>query len=323
MTDTPKTRAFRRYLLSLGWLAGGLLGLVAGLNYFVDPYDYFERNSLGVYVTNGEREVKQSGLDRYPERAVLLGDSKAGMMDVSQTQESAKIFNAGFGSATPEETVAMVKKISPQAPFVLVGLDYFQFGSTAPFAPEPFAKRDFWNGINHLFSGQVLSDSFRTLTGHFRGKQKAFHPDGSFDATDWRAHNDVANPAALVRVFDDRENLARQFRFSPERIALLPILRKALDDRNKPYLVYISPLVEEDWRRMEKAGLLPEYQKWSTAVHTVFPDVIDLAHSVYSDPANFFRLDPMHFYPDTGTAILNRELLPRLNPPSRSLPPIP
>jgi hypothetical protein len=300
----------RRYLGLVALLAGALVALAAAINFFVDPFDYFGRNTLGVYIA-AARAAKLTGLRQNPRAAVLIGTSKAAMIDVAQLAGPAPFFNASLGGATPEEVVALVKQVSPTAPLVVVALDFFQFGDSVPYQPVPFAPPSWQRDFSYLFSLDGLGYSFTTISRAERGLPPTLLPNGSFNPALWFEHYDHADPAALARLLDDREARWREFHFSPERVAELADLRAALDARHEPYVVLINPLDAADFARVRRAGLGPAYTDWAARVHRVFPDVIDLAVSPYSDPKNFFRLDPVHLYPQVGADMLNRLVLPR------------
>jgi len=305
----------RRYLVTFGFLAGGLLALAAAVNYFIDPFDYFGRNTLGVYIS-AEREAKLTGLRQHPRDAVLIGTSKAAMIDVSQVSGPAPFYNASLGGATPEEVIGLVQHVAPTAPLIVVALDFFQYTDRTPLQPNPFPRETWQRDFGYLFNLQGLGYAFTTVSGALRGKPPTLRADGSFDSTAWRAHNDRADPAALARIFDDREAQWRDFTFSPSRVNDLELLRATLDHHGVPYVVFINPLNAEDLRRIRRAGLMPALDQWRARVLRDFPNALDLADSAYSDPANFFRLDPVHFYPEVGADLLNRAVLPHAPKPS-------
>jgi hypothetical protein len=305
----------RRYLAAFGLLAGGLLALAATVNYFVDPFDYFGRNTLGVYIS-AEREAKLTGLRQHPRDAVLIGTSKAAMIDVSQVTGPAPFYNASLGGATPEEVIGLVQHVAPSAPLIVVALDFFQYSDRAPLQSDPFPRETLSHTFGYLFNLQGLGYAFTTVSASLRGLPPTLRADGSFDSAEWREHNDRADPAALARIFADREADWRAFNFSPARENDLELLRATLDHHGIPYVVFINPLNAEDLRRIRRAGLMPALDQWLARVHHDFPAVVDLADSSYSDPANFFRLDPVHFYPEVGADMLNHAVLPHA--PTRS-----
>jgi hypothetical protein len=305
----------RRYLATFGLLAGGLLALAAAVNYFVDPFDYFGRNSLGVYIS-AEREAKLTGLRQHPRDAILIGTSKAAMIDVSKVNGPAPFYNASLGGATPEEVIGLVQHVPSTSPLIVVALDFFQYGDRTPLQANPFPPETWQHDFGYLLNLQGLGYAWITVSGHLRKLPPTLRADGSFDSTSWREHYDRSDPAALARIMDEREATWRDFHFPPARLDQLELLRAALDNHGVPYVVFINPLNAEDLRRIRRAGLGPALDQWRARVLHDFPNVVDLSDSPYSSPANFFRLDPVHFYPEVGADILNRAVLPHAQPPS-------
>ena len=128
--------AARHYLAVFGWLAIGFLTLVAAANFWVDPWQYFDRNTLGIY-TNTDLPPKIAGMKRHPQSAILLGNSKAGMTDVALIHGPAPFYNAGLGGAEVEKILAMLRRVPPTAPLVVVELDAMEFGDDQPVQSDP------------------------------------------------------------------------------------------------------------------------------------------------------------------------------------------
>ncbi len=312
----------QRYLATTAAVAAGLIALAAALNFFVDPFDYFGRNTLGIYIS-AEREAKLTGLRQHPQDAVLLGTSKAAMVDASLLRGPAKFYNAGLGGATPEEVTALVRHVSPTAPLVVVALDFFQYSDRLPIVSSPFPPQTWQDSFNYLFNLQGVGYAWQTMLGAWRGRPPTLQKDGSFNAVLWREHHDVADPAALAALLANQETQWREFHFSPDRVNELVLLRSALENRGSPYAVVINPLQVEDLRRLRHAGMGPALEDWRARVRMVFPEAVDLLDSSYSDAKNFFKLDPVHFYPEVGAAMLNEKVLPHPVNPAKTVSPPP
>ena len=305
----------RRYLATAGLVAGGLLALAAAINYFIDPFDYFGRNTLGVYIS-AEREAKLTGLRQHQHDAILIGTSKAAMIDVSKVAGPAPFYNASLGGAKPEEIIGLVQHVAPTAPLIVVALDFFQYGNGTPLEPTPFPPATWQHNFGYLFNLQGLGYAFTTVSGALRGRAPTLRPDGSFDSAEWRQHNSHITPAALAQLFAQRKMEWSEFHFSPDRLNCLEQLRVALDRSGVPYLVFINPLHAEDLRLLRQVGFEPAFDQWRARVRRDFPGVIDLADSAYSNPANFFPADPVHFLPEVGADLLNQAVLPHAPKPS-------
>lgn len=89
-------------------------------------------------------------------------------------------------------------------------------------------------------------------------------------------------------------------------------VRKILKARGIPCVVWIPPLHEAVVRRMKEGRGAEGFRRWKAEVEAIFPVVFDFADSRWSAASNFFRLDPVHFKPAVGAALINEEILPRL-----------
>ena len=294
----------------MAWLAGGVILLTGLINYFTDPNAYFGRNSLGYY-TSAERQFKLLGLQRHPQNAVLLGNSKAALADTALVHGPYPFFNAGVGGALAEDVADVSQHIPATVPLVVLALEYGQFGNSRPYGgrlPPPFTWHD-W--LTNLLSGQVLVDSVKSVASAALKLPPTYLPDGNFVTTGWYAHYDLNDPAGHAQVVAIREAQIRGFELVPERLALLPKLKTTLA-AHPHYLVYIIPVEAEEMASLRRLGLRPVYDAWVQRVREVFPDVVDLTDTPYADPKNFFHLDIMHPYPNISAQMIQQEVLPQL-----------
>ncbi len=309
VTRTSAT-ASRRYVATLGWLAGGIVVLAAALNYFVDPNAYFGHNTLGFY-TSTERQFKVLGLSRHPQDAVLLGNSKAALADTSLIPPPPRFFNAGVGGSLAEDILEMTKHLAAGSPLVVVALDFGQFGNEHPYGenlPAPFTWHE-W--LANLLSRDAVALSAKTIASAALRLAPTYRADGNFVAAGWYAHYDLNDPVARAQIVAAHNARLRGFQFSPQRMALLQPLHDALAAHGR-FLVYILPAEAEEMAALKSLGLRPDYDAWRARVREVFPDVVDLTDTPYADPKNFFHLDIMHPYPNVGAQMIQEEVLPQL-----------
>jgi hypothetical protein len=301
----------RRYLTVFGWLAVGFLALVAVTNYFIDPWQYFNRNFLGIY-TNAEVTPKVAGMARHPYSGILLGNSKAGLTDVSLIHGPVPFYNAGLGGAVIEKIYAMLQRVPATAPIVVIELDAMEFGDDLPVDNHPFPNETFHDWLAYLFSRQIFGYSVKTVISAAMHQPPIYRDDGTFITTGWYEHYDIIDPAAHARLLDESQAQLRHVHYLPERLAYLIPLRAALEARHLPYLVYIQPLQAELHDRMRRVGLAPAFDAVRARIRQVFPQAVDLTESSYADPKNFFHQDLLHPYPNVEADMINREVLPRL-----------
>src|SRR5664279_429594 len=140
--------AHRYVLLTLG-LAGALAGGLGLLNYWVDPYNRFGNNRLGVYIS-AERESKAIELRRYPHNALLLGNSRIAMIPAAQLN-GFRFFNGAFGGATAEEIYYFVYHYATRQDMVVLGVDLGE-GDPPSLKGDIFLPPSFNDNLNNLLN---------------------------------------------------------------------------------------------------------------------------------------------------------------------------
>lgn len=302
--------AFRNYLLVL-FLTFLLITSGIGLfNFLVDPYGIFGMNRVGIYI-NADRESKAGAIKRFHYDAVLMGTSKAAMIDTTQL-EGYTFFSATFGGATIEELYDFVDRHIHNGKLAVIALDLGMFGENPPFRENAFAPLNSSDYLTYFFSTSVLEASFRTLRRHWKGEPPTFRPDGSYITDRWTADKDIPNPAVLEHEFQNEAISYQRFALSPRRIQVLRDLCELLESRNIQVVLVINPLHERSVQILRESPAWPRFQEWKTQLQSISPRVIDLSDSVYSKADNFFHRDPVHFRSNVGVEWLNKEVLPAL-----------
>lgn len=302
----------QRYLKAISLMAGLAMGLVALINYFVDPYTYFGTNTLGIHII-AERQLKPLGVIRNPNKAILIGNSKTGMVDVGQLQGPAPFFNASVGGLMPEEMLYLVENLSPNAPLVVIGLDYIQFNTQRDWIKHPFPEIHARERLTYLFSHYAFVNSMRTLIAAIAGEDAKIKADGSFNAEGWFRHYDQENPLLLEIYWNDLQERLADLSISENRLQLLDQVKAELDKKNVPYLIFLNPVHHHELELIREHGQWETFDYWRHEVLKRFPNAIDLSESHYGSPEYFFRSDPLHFYPQTGIDFLNERVLPALS----------
>ena len=70
-----------------------------------------------------------------------------------------------------------------------------------------------------------------------------------------------------------------------------------------------------------KDWIAEEVEALKQRLGAIFPAVVDPSFSEYDAATNFYRSDPVHFKPDVGVRLLNREVLPYAARLVRDAPP--
>ena len=305
--------AFRPYTLRTLGLAFSLVAAVAGLNLAVDPFNYFGLNKLGVYIS-AEREAKATLVRTQPHDALLLGNSKAAMIPAGRL-EHYRFFNAAFGGGTVAEMDQFIHRFARSERLVVLCIDLGQYGSR-PTPPDRFVPWRPADVFEKTLNFKTLEYSIRTLSSFCQHAPPHLIADGSFVADRWFELYDREHPDELrwklAALQQEMEHYDR-----PPGTGLEPFQRIARDlrERHIACAAFIPPLHEAVARHLLASTNWARYQLWQRELQVIFPNLLDFSTGPWSSPSNFFRNDPVHFKPQAGADLLNREVLPRVAAP--------
>lgn len=304
-TISDPTGRPRRYVLCLLAISAGFLFVLGALNYWVDPYDRFGNNRLGVFIS-AERKAKPVLLQRYLHNALIIGDSKAAMIPAGQVN-GFRFFNAAFAGASLEEEYYCIEHFAHDQKLVVLEADYLQ-GDPPTNEGDIFAPAGFSSTLEFLLGSKTVEYSVRTIAEHLAGTPASLLPDGSSDTTGWfnlYDHEDRAahgwQLARLESVFDHTSSV---------RTTWYSRIAGVLRQRKIPCVVFVPPLHQELLDHLKTDAHQKVLNKWKSELHKNFPYVVDLSSGPYSSPENFFKTDPYHFKPDTAIRLMNEKVIP-------------
>jgi hypothetical protein len=298
----------RRFAFRSLGLAGVVVGLIALFNFIVDPYDLYGNNRLGVYIT-AEREFKSSEVRRYPHNAMLVGNSRMAMIPV-QGLEGFRFFNGGFGGGTAEEAYYFLRHYAKDLDVVIIGVELGQGDPPNPqgdiFAPLT------WTGVlNNLLSLKTVEYSVRTIYDHYSGEPISLRKDGSFDATRWFERWDKPDPEHLAFVLGKLGQGYWNYKGSSKlQTTYYNKIADTLRERGILCVALIPPLHEGVAEKLRNPAAEEAYRGWRDKIKSIFPVVVDLSVSPYCAATNYFASDPVHFKPEAGVEMLNKEVIP-------------
>jgi len=301
-----------RYAKRMLIVTAVLVGLAAAINVAVDPYSLYGWNRFGIFI-GAERECKQTWLKRIPHNAILMGSSKLGFVD-PRTLEVYEFFNASMGGAMPEEIEEYVRLHAPEGQPLVIGLDFFMMNEFC-FPLRPSIKRDaadYW--VHYPLNLKALEYCWHTVRKGLLRRPPVVTAWGQLNP-EMTERKDAT--ATQVDYSDGIPYLEhhhlRNYTFSETRLERLRELRRTLDTRKIPTVIVLNPMNEALRARIrERSDLEPQYQRWKAEMRGIFPDLIDLTESEYSKVQYFYKLDPLHFKPATGTEYLNKVIIPEL-----------
>lgn len=274
----------------------------------VDPWNRFGMNRLGVFIS-ASREFKLTEAARFPHDALLLGNSRTAMLPVAELKD-AKFFNGAFEGANLVEIRLFLERRLHGQKLVVLNLDPYTLGPESDRIPtEAFAAPGPRVLGSYLASLKALEYSAKTIGSGLAGKPRSYLPDGTTASEEWKRQRDVDDvPWQQSQLKTQRERLAG-FRFDVKRVEELRAIDALIRERGANMVVYLSPVHEDLWPALSSGLAGDEWAKATKAVKEVFPKMVDLTHSAYSARTNYYKTDPVHFYPEVGIRFLNSEVL--------------
>lgn len=296
-----------KYSLKVIKITFGIMLLLLAINFFIDPYNRFGMNRLGVYIS-AEREFKVTEIAKFQPEWVLLGNSKSAMIDVSEL-ENNKVFNAGFGSASIQEMVQFVDKYIPNKNVkLIIGLDLLQYSVGGNEHKNFFYVNTFGDITKYLFSIKSLEYSGKTIGKYFRNKPKTLFENGSYNAIKWYESRDVDDQErAKSEILHTQKSYLSKVEYQNENMNGYLQLRDLLNKKGHEAVFFIHP-IHKDVMSFVDQNMGKDLRKWKAKIKEIFPKVIDLSDSSYSDQEYFFKTDPVHYYPSVGKELLKQIL---------------
>jgi hypothetical protein len=299
-------RAFSLILLSV---ALGILAAIALLNYWIDPYNQYANNSLGVYAY-AERQAKPNYIRQAKFDSIIVGNSRVGLGFLPEKISSLRLFNGGLGGASLEEIYYFIKHNVKSQKLLILGIDLCHHD------PE-IAKQDDFEPPNRvqflksLLNLKQTEDAFRTLRQYSKGRRPSIGKDGGFYASDlFESHKE--NPEARDKLIRQACAYYKSFKESPTKENLSYFLKISLlmQERKINCVAVVLPLHQSIAQNPEVLKNQSVFSQWKDEMRSIFPNFIDLSFSKYCTPDTFFRSDPVHINPVAGSEMFNIEIAP-------------
>jgi len=303
---------YRPYARMLVGIVALLLGITAALNILIDPYDLYGLNRFGIFI-GAEREAKQRWIQERDHDAVLMGSSKLDFVDPGTLQDFTW-FNASMGGAQPEEMEEFIRLHVHEVEGVIIGFDFFMFNESCfPIRPSmELTASDYLFG--YPFNLKSLEYCWHTVRKGLLGRPPVTLPSGQMNPAKTEekdATSDVIDYSDGIPYLE--EHHYKNYLFSEERLDRLRRLRRTLREREIPFVAILNPMNDAVRARIrERPDLEPMFQRFKTELRSIFPDLLDLSESRFADKHGFYKLDPLHFRPETGTNFLNEIVIPKL-----------
>lgn len=294
-----------RFSIILLGVCALLCAALALLNYRVDPYNQYGNNTLGTYTTH-DRQSKATDVQRFEHDAIILGNSREGMIP-PRALEGFRFFNAAFGGGTAEEIYYFIEHFVKTEKLVLLGIDYGQGDPSHPqgdlYAPKPLSYY-----ASDLLSLKTTEDSFKTITHRLAGKKPSLERDGTFNADGWFQKYDVEIPNRAALQIEGMKRACDAYeRAEPTSLHYYKKIAQLLRERNIPCVVYIPPLPAPVASYLVD-NPMPAFVNWGRELGRIFPTIVNLALTPHGQIDNFFRSDLEHLKPDASAQIIKQEV---------------
>lgn len=288
------------------------MGGVALLNYTVDAYGVFGRNTLGIYVLPAEDECKAAHIAKFGDTydCFLLGDSRCQMTDVDGVNIE-KIYNASIAGGCVEELYNCIKNNIPEGKILIYGIGLGQPGSHSD--SNRLYKQRNWHdkAARYLFSSKAAEVSVRTIKKYLRGNKVRIKKNGSMQLSEWIKRHDVDDiPLHKLAVRNQVELYTNEYSFEQVNMEYYEQIAQLAKEKSLDIFTFIYPVHEEVMEGVVGTAGYKELSKWKDYILRLFPQTVDLSESEYNAKENFLCTDIIHYKSEVGVSFLNKEITP-------------
>jgi hypothetical protein len=301
----PPSNRFSKIILGT---CGLLCAVLSFLNYRIDPYNQYGTNTLGTYTTQ-DRKSKATDILRFEHDAIILGNSREGMIP-PKALDGFRFFNGAFGGGTAEEIFYFIEHFVKTEKLVILGIDYGQ-GDPPHSQGDLYAPKPLSYYIGDLLSLKTTEDSFKTITHKLAGKKPSLERDGTFNAEGWFNKYDLEIPNRAALQIEEMKHACDAYETAaPVSLAFYKKIARLLEERNIPCVVYIPPMPAPVADHQLARSTNVASTKWEKEILSIFPNIVNLAFSPHGQIQNFFRSDLEHLTPQASAKMINKEVIP-------------
>ncbi len=286
-----------RFLALWSAVVAAALLATGALNVWVDPLGRLGRNTLGIY-HSAEFEYKVAQLPAAVFDGILIGSSKIGNIDPDWISR-AKLFNAAFSGALPEEMLLLLRaNAAPlRGKFVVVGLDFFMFNErTKSIRGDTLVAPTATDVLAYVLSLRSTYFSLQTLMKHARGERALIKVNGARYIDDLLEEDRrLAAPDYGDKIAEILRSLYDRYEFSQRRVEAMRALRRFFESEGIAYAVMLNPQNATLIAATRAAGYGDAFDAYRREMRAVFSDLVDLSVSELSAPAHFFHQSPFYF----------------------------
>ena len=311
-------RRFYYTYLTLSLLPILMIGL---FNFCMDPYNIFKLvtisgiNELKPQKTNHMRLFHAVELTRIKPKLIFLGTSRAQRLPTNHA--ATKGLGTAYGAALPGASIFEMRRYlehaihnQPDFKLVIIGLDFFAFGSKVVIAPgfkdDRLGKNrlTFDDAVSIIFSTDSFKDSRVTLN-------KNLHYDRNSNKISDKSRGGIVKISqAVISNYFTSENRYKNYILSDIHIEEYRKIVELCKRNNIRLISFISPVHATQLETIRVSRLWNTFEQWKRVIIKISP-VWDFSgfNSITTEPLNNKMrnyVDPSHYNYQVGNLIFNR-----------------
>ncbi len=297
---------YRKFLSVVLISALTIIGIIAGVNYTIDPLCTFSHSNFlnNKQVDFDERQQKTNYLYfvNHDFDSILLGSSRTTYID-QHLFGSEKVFNYGANNMTPYEYDQLIKnfiEITGHVPKkIYIGIDFFGTNVyRSPIQDRNLLSESKKSGyrFKKLVSLELFKYSLKNIRQNFKAKKPYYTRNNVKNIPKNYIELSQKNILKTSRSFEKYEydkNLSQCYSQLKEKY------------KDSEFVIFTTPIYYKRLSSYEKSGLDQYYLQWLQETVHVFGEVNHfMYYSEFSmDSNNYF--DASHFKPDKAHLIVN------------------
>lgn len=303
-----------RYLRIYLFILCAVLGMVAGVNFAVDPYATFRWSEIAKF--NDQKNLKRDGgrvnksviVERYPFDVLFFGSStaEAGLDPASPLLDGARAFNSSLSNTNIYEIhKAALFAAEHQTPrLVIIGLDFYAFAQGPTVAGDfnaslfaGAALAPIW--FKRLLSQEAFLDSVKGVRDSRKGVRSRFPKSGNYDPSGGKPQkiNYREKFIGSLKAFL-APGQYNGFRYASEHMALLKEIVTRFDPAQTQVIFFINPYHAAHVAEIAAVGLSPVFERWKRDLTRTLAEV------------NTTARQPVRLWDFSGVSSITSEPLP-------------
>ncbi len=312
MSNTAEQTDYSKYVKLCTLLVCCAVAAMMAFNLYVDPFGKI--HSQDKIYQSSERQFKPLLLKLHAYDGMIMGASKAALIQTDPPYPLGNVLNAGFSAASPEEMYYFLRDQNPQVKWIAIEFDYSIFNANAfPYVRESvFAEKDFLEDrLGYLLSTDTLAYSLAALKNRSEGKSGLYATNGARRFAEALIEDQASAFDTTRSLKTLREVHYGDFRVSGDRLADLKKIKDWGDEKGIIIVAWLGPYHRNELELIRKT--LPDDAKTiRTALKNTFPNFVDFSEA-YPEDKYYWNRDQLHYLHTTAELFMKEHIFPRIN----------